>query len=71
MTNGSKMSTELDDVFHDSILVLYEKLLVGISEINSILTNLFEFSIIDFQLLNKIGKDKMHTDYHDNSVDEG
>lgn len=68
MTNGSMKDYELDDVFHDSILVLYEKIVVGNFELTASLQTYLN-SVCRFQLLNKIGKDKVNTDYHDNSVD--
>lgn len=69
MTNGSMKDYELDDVFHDSILVLYEKIIVGNFELTASLQTYLN-SVCRFQLLNKIGKDKINSDYHDNSVDE-
>ena len=69
MTNGSKNDYELDDVFHNSILVLYEKIVGGNFELTASLQTYLN-SVCRFQLLNKIGKDKVNADYHDNSVDE-
>lgn len=69
MTNGSMKDYELDDVFHDSILVLYEKIIVGNFELTASLQTYLN-SVCRFQLLNKIGKDKVNSDYQDNSVDE-
>lgn len=69
MVNGSMKDYELDDVFHDSILVLYEKIIVGNFELTASLQTYLN-SVCRFQLLNKIGKDKVNSDYQDNSVDE-
>ena len=62
MTNGSKSDYELDDVFHDSILVLYEKIVNGNFELTASLQTYLN-SVCRFQLLNKIGKDKKYSDY--------
>lgn len=62
MTNGSKSDYELDDVFHDSILVLYEKIVGGNFELTASLQTYLN-SVCRFQLLNKIGKDKKYSDY--------
>lgn len=62
MTNGSKSDYELDDVFHDSILVLYEKIIKGNFELTASL-QVYLNSVCRFQLLNKIGKDKKYSDY--------
>jgi RNA polymerase sigma factor (sigma-70 family) len=62
MTNGSKSDYELDDVFHDSILVLYEKIVSDNFELTASLQTYLN-SVCRFQLLNKIGKEKLHSDY--------
>lgn len=62
MTNGSKSDYELDDVFHDSILVLYEKIVSDNFELTASLQTYLN-SVCRFQLLNKIGKDKKYSDY--------
>lgn len=62
MTNGAKNDYELDDVFHDSILVLYEKIIKGNFELTASL-QVYLNSVCRFQLLNKIGKDKKYSDY--------
>lgn len=62
MTNGSKSDYELDDVFHDSILVLYEKIVNGNFELTASLQTYLN-SVCRFQLLNKIEKDKKYSDY--------
>lgn len=59
ITNGSKSDYELDDVFHDSILVLYEKIIKGNFELTASL-QVYLNSVCRFQLLNKIGKDKKY-----------
>lgn len=62
ITNGSKSDYELDDVFHDSILVLYEKIIKGNFELTASL-QVYLNSVCRFQLLNKIGKDKKYSEY--------
>jgi RNA polymerase sigma factor (sigma-70 family) len=62
MTNGSKSDYELDDVFHEAILVLYEKIVGGNFELTASLQTYLN-SVCRFQLLNKIGKDKKYSDY--------
>ena len=62
MTNGTKNDYELDDVFHEAILVLYEKIIKGNFELTASL-QVYLNSVCRFQLLNKIGKDKKYSDY--------
>lgn len=64
MTNGSKSDYELNDVFHDSILVLYEKIIKGNFELTASL-QVYLNSVCRFQLLNKLGKDKKYSDYNE------
>ncbi|MDI5899076.1 sigma-70 family RNA polymerase sigma factor [Flavobacterium yafengii] len=66
MTNGSKSDYELDDVFHDSILVLYEKIVGGNFELTASLQTYLN-SVCRFQLLNKLGKDKKYS-YYDEPI---
>ncbi len=66
MTNGAKNDYELDDVFHDSMLVLYEKIIAGDFKLTASLQTYLN-SVCRFQLLNKLGKDKLFTDYDDHS----
>ena len=72
MTNGSKSDYELDDVFHDSILVLYEKIIGANFELTASLQTYLN-SVCRFQLLNKMGKEKLNSDYDEHigkDVDE-
>jgi RNA polymerase sigma factor (sigma-70 family) len=62
MTNGSKSDYELDDVFHDAILVLYEKIVAGNFELTASVQTYLN-SVCRFQLLNKLGKEKGFSDY--------
>ncbi|MBW4359384.1 sigma-70 family RNA polymerase sigma factor [Flavobacterium taihuense] len=64
MTNGSKSDYELDDVFHDSMLVLYEKIIKEDFELTASLQTYLN-SVCRFQLLNKLGKEKLYSDYDD------
>lgn len=66
ITNGSKNDYELDDVFHDAILVLYEKIVGGKFELTASLQTYLN-SVCRFQLLNKLGKEKLYSDYEDNT----
>ena len=66
MTNGAKNDYELDDVFHDAILVLYEKIVGGNFELTASLQTYLN-SVCRFQLLNKLGKEKLNSDFNDNS----
>ena len=69
MTNGSKNDYELDDVFHDSILVLYEKIVGGKFELTSSLQTYLN-SVCRFQLLSKFDKQKKWADFDSNSHNE-
>lgn len=69
MTNGSKSDYELDDVFHDAMLVLYEKIVGGKFELTASLQTYLN-SVCRFQLLNKIGKDKKYSDYDEPNIKE-
>lgn len=62
MTNGAKNDYELDDVFHDAILVLYEKIIGTNFELTASLQTYLN-SVCRFQLLNKMGKEKLNSDY--------
>jgi RNA polymerase sigma factor (sigma-70 family) len=62
MTNGSKSDYELDDVFHDAILVLYEKIVARNFELTASLQTYLN-SVCRFQLLNRLGKEKGYSDY--------
>ncbi|OYX86715.1 MAG: RNA polymerase subunit sigma-70 [Flavobacteriales bacterium 32-34-25] len=64
MTNGSKSDYELDDVFHDAILVLYEKIIAGNFELTASFQTYLN-SVCRFQLLNKLGKEKGYSDYEE------
>lgn len=70
MTSGAKNDYELDDVFHDSILVLYEKIVGGSFELTASLQTYLN-SVCRFQLLNKIGKDKKYSDYDEPMSKDG
>lgn len=62
MTNGAKNDYELEDVFHDAILVLYEKIIDANFELTASLQTYLN-SVCRFQLLNKMGKEKLNSDY--------
>lgn len=64
MTSNKLKDYELDDIFHDSILVLYEKILKGDFVLTASLQTYLN-SVCRFQLLNKFDKDKVNQDYTD------
>lgn len=69
MTSGKISDYELEDVFQDANIILYEKIVKG----DFILTVPFQTylnSVCRFQLLNTIKKSKLTTDYQDNSDDD-
>ena len=66
MTNGSKSDYELDDVFHDAILVLYEKILKGNFELTASLQTYLN-SVCRNILWNIIKGEKGNSDYEENS----
>lgn len=69
MTSGKISDYELEDVFQDANIILYEKIVKG----DFVLTVPFQTylnSVCRFQLLNTIKKSKLTTDYQDNSDDD-
>ena len=69
MTSGKISDYELEDVFQDANIILYEKIVKG----DFVLTATFQTylnSVCRFQLLNTIEKSKLTTDYQDNSDDD-
>ena len=65
MTNGKMNDYELEDVFQDANIILYEKIIKG----DFTLTASFQTylnSVCRFQLLNKLGKEKIYYDYEEN-----
>jgi RNA polymerase sigma factor (sigma-70 family) len=65
MTSGSMNDYELDDVFHDAIIVLYEKIISGDFTLTCSMQTYIN-SVCRFQLLNKLGKSKLNTDFEEN-----
>jgi RNA polymerase sigma factor (sigma-70 family) len=66
MTSGNISDYELEDVFQDANIILYEKIVKG----DFILTASFQTylnSVCRFQLLNTIERSKLITDYQENS----
>ena len=69
MTNGKISDYELEDVFQDANIILYEKIVKG----DFVLTASFQTylnSVCRFQLLNSIEKSRLTTNYYDNSEDD-
>ena len=68
MTSGKISDYELEDVFQDANIILYEKIVKG----DFVLTASFQTylnSVCRFQLLNTLEKSKLTTDYQDNLDD--
>jgi RNA polymerase sigma factor (sigma-70 family) len=64
---GNKMNDyELDDVFHDAIIVLYEKIIKGDFVLTASL-QVYLNSVCRIQLLNKIKVGKLNSDYQEHS----
>lgn len=69
MTSGKISDYELEDVFQDANIILYEKIVKG----DFVLTASFQTylnSVCRFQLLNSIEKSRLTTDYCDDSEDD-
>ena len=69
MTNGKISDYELEDVFQDANIILYEKIVKG----DFVLTASFQVylnSVCRFQLLNTLKKSKLTTEYQDNLDDD-
>ena len=69
MTSGKISDYELEDVFQDATIILYEKIVKG----DFVLTASFQTylnSVCRFQLLNTIEKSKLTTDYQDNTDED-
>ena len=68
MTGNKLKDYELDDVFHDSILVLYEKILKGDFVLTASL-QVYLNSVCRFQLLNKFKNDKRNIAFDEGDSD--
>ena len=69
MTSGKISDYELEDVFQDANIILYEKIVKG----DFVLTASFQTylnSVCRFQLLNSIEKSRLTSDYYDDSEDD-
>lgn len=66
MTSGSVNEYELEDVLHDSVIILYEKIIGGDFKLTCALQTYIN-SVCRFQLLNKLGESKVSVDFNDNS----
>lgn len=64
MTNGFKNNDDLEDVFQDAMLILYEKIVDGNFELTCSFQTYLN-SVCRFQLLNKMKKNSMRFDYND------
>ena len=68
MTGNKLKDYELDDIFHDSILVLYEKIIKGDFVLTASL-QVYLNSVCRFQLLNKFKNDKRNIAFDDGDSD--
>ncbi|MBC7524602.1 MAG: sigma-70 family RNA polymerase sigma factor [Flavobacterium sp.] len=68
MTSNKLQDYELDDIFHDSILVLYEKILKGDFVLTASI-QVYLNSVCRFQLLNKFKNDKRNIAFDDGDSD--
>lgn len=64
MTNGQKSEDELEDVFHDAVIVLYEKILNGGFELTAAIQTYLN-SVCRFKLLNTISKENLNSEFVD------
>lgn len=69
MTSNKMTSYELEDVFHDAVIVLYENIIKGDFVLTASLQTYLN-SVCRFQLLTKLGKDKIMSDFQENSETE-
>ena len=69
VANGSLNDYELEDLYHDAILVLYEKIVGGNFELTASL-QIYLNSVCRFQLLSKFDKQKKWADFDSNSHNE-
>lgn len=65
MTSNKLKDYELEDIFHDAVIVLYEKIVGGNFELTASLQTYLN-SVCRFQLLNKLGKEKNNVDFQEN-----
>ena len=68
MTSNKLKDYELDDIFHDSILVLYEKILKGDFVLTASI-QVYLNSVCRFQLLNKFKNDKRNIAFDEGDSD--
>lgn len=69
MTSNKMAEYELEDVFHDAVIVLYEKIIKGDFILTASL-QVYLNSVCRFQLLTKFRKDKKVTDFQENSEND-
>ena len=65
MTSGKISDYDLEDVFQDANIILYEKIIKGDFVLTASFQNYLN-SVCRFQLLNTIEKSRLTTDYQDN-----
>jgi RNA polymerase sigma factor (sigma-70 family) len=69
-TGGKINDYELEDIFQDSSIILYEKIVKGDFQLTSTFQTYLN-SVCKFQLLNKVGKNNLITDFQENRNNEG
>ena len=69
MTNGQKSDYELEDIFHDAVIVLYEKIVNGGFELTSAIQTYLN-SVCRFKLLNTIAKENLNSEFVEVIEDE-
>jgi len=70
MSNGSIKDYELEDIIHDAIIVLYEKIITNDFVLTCAIQTYLN-SVCRFQLLNKLGNNKKTTEFEDSQDDDG
>ena len=65
--NGKMKDYELEDIFQDASIILYEKIVKGDFQLTSSFQTYLN-SVCRFQLLNKLGKNNLITDMQENTT---
>ena len=65
LTNNKMTDYELEDVFHDAVIILYEKIIGGNFQLTATIQTYIN-SVCRFQLFKKLEKDNKIADFQDN-----
>ena len=65
LTNNKMTDYELEDVFHDAVIILYEKIIGGNFQLTASIQTYIN-SVCRFQLFKKLEKDNKIADFQDN-----